>query len=362
MNKMKKLTDEIIRNAVGHFSFRGLFRYFRLNESGHINDTFEVVTSGGHYILQRVNTKVFADPEEIQENIVLVSEWMKGKMRLLGKDGSRGTLTVVRTYDGHTYYIDDDENFWRAFLYLEGIRTYELAEKPGVAFGNGAALGFFEKSLADFPVEELKITIPEFHNTKRRYDAFEDAVLAEKKGRVKEAANEIADIRKRRVLASPLLGLPLRVTHNDPKLTNVVFDAETNEWLGLIDYDTIMPGYAIHDFGDAVRFACSSALENEPDLSKVHFVLQAFNELLQGYLSQTKDLLSKEEIRSLPFGCKQMIYEVAMRFLTDYLEGDVYFHVSHPTENLERARNQLALLKDLERQDVQVSTALSAYL
>ena len=323
--------------------------------SGHINDTHLVVTkTGKRYIFQRINHDIFKKPDEIMSNITLVTKHIAKKAAEYGKDPSRATLTVVMTDDGESFYRDSIGSYWRMFEFVEQTVAKDKVENIGEFESCANAFGEFLCMLEDFDASLLYEVIPAFHNTPKRYENLMAAVEKDVCGRVKEVLSEIEFCKARKEFAGTLERahaegkLPLRVTHNDTKLNNILFNAADMKPACVIDLDTIMPGYVVNDFGDSIRFGATTAAEDEADLSKVHFDLELYRAYARGYLDGAKGKLTETEIELLPVGAMMMTFECGMRFLTDYLEGDTYFRTSRPGHNLDRARNQFALLSDME--------------
>lgn len=324
--------------------------------NGHINDTF--VSEDGRYIIQRINTEVFKDPAGLMENIVGVTEYLREKIRAAGGDPERETLTVIRTLDGQSF-VPAENGAYRAYLYVGGTKTVECGNKtPADMYGAGVGFGRFQRMLADYPVETLHETIPFFHDTPVRIEQLKTAIKEDKAGRVSSVSEEIAfalamaDDMDKAVKGLKDGSIPNAVTHNDTKINNILFDEATNEPLCVIDLDTVMPGSRLYDYGDALRAGASTADEDETDLSKVGFDAEAFRMFTKGYLSEMGGCLSPREIELLPYSIRLMTYECGTRFLADYLNGDTYFKVSHPTHNLERAHTQFKLAAELkERED-----------
>ena len=317
--------------------------------SGHINGTQLVVCeSGTRYILQHINTNVFREPEALMRNIELVTAHLRTKV-----SDPRGVLQLVPTHEGLSYAVDDGA-YWRVYELVEDSVCYQSADRA-LFYESAVAFGRFQNQLADFPATQLVETIPHFHDTPARYEAFYRAVENNAANRREQVLREIDFVREREPFSHTLTDLqaagelPLRVTHNDTKINNVLFDAKTNNALCVIDLDTVMPGLSVNDFGDAVRFGASTAAEDERDLSKVHFDLDLYETYLKGYLSTCGESLTKTEIAMLRVGAKMMTLECGMRFLTDHLNGDVYFHVSRPEQNLDRARTQFRLVEEMEQ-------------
>ena len=322
--------------------------------NGHINDTYLVV-GDKRYILQKMNTHVFPCPEKLMENIVAVTSHISKKAHEVGKDPLRTTLTVLPTLDGQDFFCDGKGNYFRLYLFVEDTVAYEQVEKVEDFYLCAKAFGAFQRLLADFPAEKLFEVIANFHHTPKRYENLMRAVEADTCGRLQEVLEEVAFAKARedfcytleRAFESGIL--PKRVTHNDTKLNNILFDAPTGEPACVIDLDTVMPGYSVTDFGDSIRFGANTAVEDEVDLTKVSLDLSLFEAYAKGFLEGCEGSLGKEEIALLPIGAMMMTLECGMRFLTDYLEGDVYFRTHRIRHNLDRARNQFALVADMER-------------
>ncbi len=333
---------------------------------GHINSTFFVECADGRYVVQKINKSIFKNPAEIMANVVGVTDHIRGKLAQSSGDVQNGTLQFVKSGDRY-YHIDEDGEYWRAYRFVDGncyqnCDTCELFKRVGAAFGN------FQNQLADYPADTLFEVIPNFHHTAARYEAFEAAVAADVCGRAKDCAAEIAFIRERRDVCSIIVNgiangkFPLRVTHNDTKLNNVIMNKETGEGLCVIDLDTVMPGSLLYDFGDAIRFGASSAAEDETDLSKVFVKTDMFEAFTKGFVTSLADSITKEELLALPEGARVITLENGMRFLTDHLQGDTYFRIHHEGHNLERARNQLKLVADLEAKMQTLDAIVEQYL
>ncbi len=326
---------------------------------GHINDTVYVRCEdheGAYhsYIVQRINHEIFQQPEALMQNVEAVTRYLREEIQRVGGDPARETLRVIPTRKGQLFHVDEQGNYWRCYDFITETITLQLARGPEDLRDAGAAFGQFMMRLADFPADSLHETIPRFHDTVHRFEQLEAAAAADPKHRVPSASEELAFCRARRESCSWLLDhlasgeLPLRVTHNDTKLNNILFDKKSGKSLCIVDLDTVMPGLAAYDFGDAVRFACSTALEDEKDLSKVHFSLELFKAYAEGYLSSCGSVLSPKEIESLAWGARLITFTIGMRFLADYLNGDVYFKTAYDDHNLVRARTQFKLLSEME--------------
>ena len=322
--------------------------------NGHINDTFLVTSkcednNKKRYILQSININVFKKPQEVMHNIGLVTSFLSEQT-----DDKRKVLSLVYTKDGKTYFNDEDGRYWRLYDFVEDSICLQLPETTEDFYQSAIAFGEFQKLLNDFPVEKLFETIPDFHNTPDRYNNFLNAVNNDSCNRVKNVAEEIAFVNERKDFYSVLFdnskkgNLPLRVTHNDTKINNVMLDSKTRTALCVIDLDTIMPGFSVNDFGDSIRFGASTAAEDEKDLDKVEMDINLFETYAKGFIKGCGGLLTNEEIMLMPEGAKMMTIECGMRFLTDYLEGDTYFKTKYPEHNLDRCRTQFKLVKDME--------------
>lgn len=327
--------------------------------SGHINDTYRLCCKRPdqketYFILQRINHDIFKNPRQLMENVVHVTEYLRRIIIAQGGDPDRETLNVVKTRDGADYYRDSDGNYWRVFPFIERSLCLDQVETKEDFYDSAVAFGNFQKMLADFPVETLYETILNFHNTPVRFQDFKKAVQEGDRKRVELAEKEIAFALAREQDTSVLTDLlaegklPLRVTHNDTKLNNILFDADTREALCIIDLDTIMPGLSLYDFGDSIRFGASTGAEDETDLDKVTLDLDLFEAFTRGYLKGCAGSLTETEIKMLPMGAKLMTYECGIRFLGDFLTGDHYFRIHRENHNLDRARTQFKLVADME--------------
>ncbi len=344
-----------ILDIAGHFQLGSKAISAERYGCGHINDTFRLETeSGKNYILQRINTSIFRDAEALMENVVSVTDFLKKKIISAGGDPERETLSVVPTIQGDSMYREGEE-CWRVYTFIEGAVTLQTCESQEQFYASASAFGHFQKLLADFPAGSLHESIPDFHNTKLRYGAFEAAVAADVCKRAASVAEEIAFVRSRKEFASVLVDmqesgeLPLRVTHNDTKLNNVLFDGESGLPLAVVDLDTVMPGLSINDFGDSIRFGATHAAEDEQDLDKVNFDIDLFECYTKGFLGECGALMTDMEKKMLPVGAMMMTFECGMRFLTDYLSGDTYFKIHREGHNLDRCRTQFKLVSDMEK-------------
>ena len=348
-----------IKGILPHFQFEGSYADCQEIFSGNINTTYHLVyrlKSGEKrgYLLQRINNYAFKDPVSVMRNIDLISHHIQRTYEAQGVDSTRRMLHIVPTVDGQPLYQAGAEGFWRAYNYIEHATAYDQVTQPEHFYEAGRAFGEFQRLLTDFPAAELAETIPNFHNTQQRFYAFVAAVAADRAGRVDGVEEEIEFFFERRKMMSVLSRelqkglLPVRVTHNDTKINNVMIDDATNEAICVIDLDTVMPGSALYDYGDAIRSGASTAAEDEQDLSKVGLDMGLFEQFTRGFLSEVRDILTPHEKELLPLSVKVLTCELAMRFLTDYIDGDLYFRVRSPEHNLIRARNQMKLLLDME--------------
>ncbi len=327
--------------------------------SGHINDTFRLCCKRPdqkekYFILQRINHDIFKNLPHLMENVVHVTEYLRKMIISQGGDPDRETLNVVKTRDGADYFRDSDGNYWRVFPFIERSLCLDMVETKEDFYDSAVAFGNFQKMLADFPVETLHETILNFHNTPVRFQDFKKAIQNGDRKRAELAAKEIEFALAREqdtAVLTDLLAegkLPLRVTHNDTKLNNILFDADTREALCIIDLDTIMPGLSLYDFGDSIRFGANTGAEDETDLDKVTLDLDLFEAFTRGYLKGCAGSLTETEVRMLPMGAKLMTYECGIRFLGDFLTGDHYFKIHRENHNLDRARTQFKLVADME--------------
>ena len=344
-----------------NFQVEGDFHGAEPFGSGHINDTYRACYRDRDitrdYLLQRINHHVFKSPEKVMENMQKVTAHLWEKIRQAGEeDPGRRCLRLISKHEGDYLHQDSDGNYWRAMDCISGVETFDTVQNPEQAYEAARAFGRFQRLLLDFPVSDLHDTIPDFHHTPRRFQRFLEVIREDPANRAAATVAEIQFLQERQGQASRLLdlhsagNLPLRVTHNDTKLNNVLFDGGTGEGICVVDLDTVMPGLAAYDFGDLVRTAATTAAEDEADLSRVRMDLGLFRELVRGYLDAVGGALEEAEVRNLAFSARLITLEIGMRFLTDHLEGDVYFKVHRVGHNLDRARNQFALVRSMEAQ------------
>ena len=364
-------TREYIKHIVDQFKVDGILVNAHPYGNGHINDTkYILMESGGHkreYILQKINKNVFKSPPRLMENYTNVTAFLREKIIKAGGDPERETLNVVKTRDGENYYCDENGDYWRLILFVEDSKSYDLVERPEQFYDSAVAFGNFQYLLRDYPADTLHETIPNFHNTPDRLRLFKEALAADVCGRAKDVQEEINFVLAREEFASTLERahaegrLPLKVTHNDTKLNNILFDKDSDKPLCVIDLDTIMPGYSVNDFGDSIRFGATTALEDEKDLSKVNFDIELYELYVKGFIEGAKGGLSDGEVEMLPIGAIMMTYECGTRFLTDYLQGDTYFRTSRRDHNLDRARNQFKLVRDMEQKLPEMRQIVNKY-
>lgn len=345
-------------------------RFVQCN-NGHINATYMVSfgeDAEPRYVFQKINTGIFKKPEEVMENIVRVTGHIRAKLAASGKDADRGTMRVIPAKDGKPYVYDAQGGCWRLYDYVRGTVCYNAVESAEMFTKVGYAFGEFQRELADFDASLLHESIPNFHNTVSRYADFETALTENRSGRADRATDAIAFARSHREVTSFIMDriasgeLPLRVTHNDTKLNNILVDKETGNGLCVIDLDTVMPGSVLADFGDSIRFGASSAAEDEKDLDKVFMRLPMFDAYAKGFVSGLCGSLTEAEVRDLPMGALMLTLETGLRFLTDYLNGDTYFHTDYPEHNLVRARNQFKLVSDMEQKMPQMQAMIEKYI
>ena len=355
------MTD-IIPNAkeiLSAFGIEGEITEIKRISDGHINNTFKAEVSDGsgklgRYLVQELNTAVFKEPVELMNNLLGVTAHLRKAVQARGGDVDRESLYAYPAKDGKPYFIDESGKFWRCFNYIYGAHSEQRVTSPELFRKAAKAFGRFQCLLADYPIEDLVETIPNFHNTVSRFADFRQAVENNISGRAGECRDEIEFALSREKDCSVFVDLinagelPLRVTHNDTKLNNVMFDDETGEGICVIDLDTVMPGLSLYDFGDSIRYGASTAAEDEKDLDKVHFSLKYFRAYTEGYLAEAGSALTKKEIDCLAYSCKLLTLECGMRFLGDFLNGDTYFKTEYPEHNLVRARTQFKLVSEME--------------
>ncbi|MCB7304163.1 aminoglycoside phosphotransferase family protein [Bariatricus massiliensis] len=349
----------IINEAIANFRFDGVLVDERPYGSGHINDTyllvFEIAEMGQiKVILQRMNKDIFKEPVELMENILNVTSYLRERIIENGGDPERETLNVIPTVNGKPYFVDSSGEYWRAYKFITDATSYDQVESADDFYQSAVSFGNFQRLLAAYPAETLHETIKGFHDTRARFQVFKKAVEDDVCGRAAYVQEEIRFVLQREDLANFFAELldkkeiPLRVTHNDTKLNNIMIDNKTGKGICVIDLDTVMPGLAMHDFGDSIRFGASTAAEDEQDLSKVSCDMDLYDIYAKGYIEGCGGKLTEREIDLMPMGAKAMTFECGMRFLTDYLQGDTYFKIHRENHNLDRCRTQFKLVEDME--------------
>lgn len=327
---------------------------------GHINDTYVIYFRKHNgekkrYILQRINKNIFKSPQKLMENIEAVTSHIRKKIISRGGDAERETLNIIYTKNNTSFYNSTTGEFWRMYVFIENARTYQIVESEFHFYNAGKAFGKFQEYLSDFPAHTLYETIPDFHNTPKRYKDFLDAVTNDTYSRVKYVQKEIEFVFNRQEQVNKLTDLissgtvPIRVTHNDTKFNNVMIDDRTGDGVCVIDLDTVMPGLSLYDFGDSIRSGTNIEAEDEKDIQKVSMDIRLFECFTRGYLESTYSFLTEKEISYLPFSAKLMTFECGMRFLTDYLCSDKYFKTEYTDHNLVRARTQFKMVEDIEK-------------
>lgn len=366
------LTEEDVRMSASHYDIAGEIIDVEECHNGHINRTYFLTYDNEgirrRYVMQMVNTDIFKKPDEVMENIVNVTEHIKKGLIAKGIDPDRRTLNVVWTKSGNWGHVDRRGIYWRMYDFVEDsdcfmkVESAEMFEKVGYAFGQ------FQRQLADFDASVLHESIPNFHNTEWRFANLEKAIAENKSGRAHLIPDDIKFALDRKNITSFINdgiadgSIKLRVTHNDTKLNNIMMDRESGEGICVIDLDTVMPGSVLADFGDSIRFGASSAAEDETDLDKVYCRLDMFEAYAKGFIKGLEGSLTESEIRALPMGALILTYETGIRFLSDYLDGDVYFRTSYPDHNLDRARNQFKLVADMEEKMDEMMAIVEKYI
>lgn len=364
-----KITTEVLEAI----NFKGDIVNVKSFGSGIINDTFLVVCKNNDnkeekYILQKINHSIFKNVEKLMENYCNVCDYLKEVVKNNHGDIDRQTITVIPTKEGKSFFKDSLGSYWRAIKFISNTITYDVLESANDFYKAGKAFGEFQNMLSGYKAETLYESIPNFHNTKERFKTFLSAIENNKANRLDKVIEEVSFILERKNDTSMLLDmyekgeLPLRVTHNDTKISNILMDEKTKEGICVIDLDTIMPGLSLYDFGDAIRSGATHALEDEKDLSKVYVDLEFFEAFTKGFLEGTDGSLTKNEIKMLPMGAKVITLEQGIRFLTDYLDGDVYYKTSYEEQNLDRTRTQLKLVRDMELKWDKLNSIVDKYV
>lgn len=367
----KMITEDRIKEVCERFRIQGEYRSFETVNKGHINTTYQVYFFRDgelkDYILQRVNTYVFRDPVAVMENISSVTEYIRTKIKQKQTTAKRNVLHYSKTAEGKYYAFMEDGTFWRCCRYINDSVCFETTDDLKVVEEAGKAFGEFQVYLADYPVKDLNIVIPHFHNTIMRFEALREAIGEDSEGRVKEVKGlidgyfELEEIATRLYRLQKAGVLPLRVTHNNTKPSNILFDAKTLERLSVIDLDTVMPGLVAFDFGDAIRMAASTGAEDEKDLSKVALDMEKYEAFTRGFVGTVCKQLRDEEKKTLALGAVSMTVECGVRFLTDYLNGDKYFRIHYPDQNLARAKCHLVLAKNMLKRLDEMQSIVEKY-
>jgi hypothetical protein len=355
------LTEHDLNRVFSQFAISGDFVRAQFLKVGHINDTYLVdavnQTEKGQFIFQRINHFVFHDPERLMSNFEKITRHIRSKLEnIQGRDPDRETLNLLYSRSGRCFYRSSEGDYWRAYRFVANAHIINVATRPEEAYEAGRAFGCFQKLLSDLDAASLHETIPFFHHTPRRFARFKEVLAADVCGRAAEARDAVAFALEREPMTAVITAaladrrIPLRITHNDTKINNVLFDDVTRKAICVIDLDTTMPGSSLYDFGDMIRTTTSFAAEDERDLAKVRLEKEMFRALADGYLAEAGDFLTPEEIDLLVFSGRLITYTIGLRFLTDFLEGDVYFRIHRPGQNLDRARAQFGLVRSMEEQ------------
>lgn len=363
------MTNEQIIATAANFALCGAVTGIEECHNGHINRTYFLTCEGGkRYVMQMINTNIFKKPDEVMENIVNVTNHIRKGYENKGIDPERRTLNAIYTKDGKWGYVDAEGRYWRTYDFVEDADCYMQVESAEMFRKVGFAFGQFQRQLADFDASVLYESIPNFHNTEWRYANLEKAIEENKSGRAHLIPDDIKFALDRKEITSFINNsiadgsLALRVTHNDTKLNNIMVDRATGDGICVIDLDTVMPGSVLADFGDSIRFGASSAAEDETDLDKVYCRLDMFEAYAKGFITGLEGSLKESEIRALPMGALILTYETGIRFLSDYLDGDTYFRTEYPNHNLDRARNQFKLVRDMEEKMDEMRAIVEKYI
>ena len=354
--------EKQLREISKQFQIYGEILHAETFKIGHINETYSATYDQGgtrvRYIHQKINKHVFKNPPAVMQNIMRVTTHFRRKLEAQeARDITRRSLVVIPASNGRAYCRSRDGEYWRTFVFVEGVETFEAVQSPEQALQAGRAFGEFQSLLVDLPGERLNETIPDFHHTRKRFTAFQQALQRDHYNRAKEARPEINFTLKHEPVVDVILNatakrkIPERITHNDTKFNNVMLDTLTGEAKCVVDLDTVMPGCVLYDFGDMVRTTTSPTLEDEPDLAKVKMQMPMFKQLASGYLSSAGRFLTRAEKSYIAFSGKLITFEIGLRFLTDYLSGDTYFRIHRPGHNLDRCRTQFKLVESIERQE-----------
>ncbi len=360
MTRPETYSQEELRRICAKFVIYGDFLVAVPFGAGHVNDTFQLTYDQGgvrlQYVLQRINRNVVRRPELVMENMDRVTRHLLAKIHADQAQTRRRTIRLLQTHSGEPFVVDDAGSTWRAYVFVENARAYEVLETPAQAFKVAEAFGGFQRELCDLPGPRLHETIPDFHDTPKRIERLKKAAREDSHRRLRQVRREVDFVLKREEEAGKLLALqregsiPERITHNDTKVNNILIDDLTGDGICVIDLDTVMPGLALYDFGDMVRAGTNPAAEDEVNLDKVGMRFDMYEGFYRGFVKRAGEFLTEAERENLPFSAKLMTFEVGVRFLTDYLEGDVYFKTRRPDHNLERCRNQLKMVSSMEEE------------
>lgn len=365
--------DEVRDKVAMQFALEGELKELSVFGNGHINDTLRATCELAdgktkRYIVQRMNDGIFKNPDELMENVMNVTSFLRKKIIAAGGDPDRETLNVIPTKDGKNYLTDENGDFWRCYIFIEDATSFDQVEKPEDFYNSAVAFGNFQRLLADYPAATLHETIKNFHNTVSRFADFKKAVEEDVAGRARDVQKEIQFVLDREadchVICDALAKgeLPLRVTHNDTKLNNIMIDNRTGKGLCVIDLDTVMPGSSLYDYGDSIRFGASTGAEDEQNLDLIWCDLELFEIYTKGYVEGCGGSLTETEIRMMPMGAKLMTLECGMRFLADHLQNDIYYKIHRENHNLDRARTQLKLVADMEAKWDEMNAIVEKYI
>ena len=365
--------DEVRDKVAMQFALEGELKELSVFGNGHINDTLRATCELAdgrtkRYIVQRMNDGIFKNPDELMENVMNVTSFLRKKIIAAGGDPDRETLNVIPTKDGKNYLTDENGDFWRCYIFIEDATSFDQVEKPEDFYNSAVAFGNFQRLLADYPAATLHETIKNFHNTVSRFADFKKAVEEDVAGRARDVQKEIQFVLDREadchVICDALAKgeLPLRVTHNDTKLNNIMIDNRTGKGLCVIDLDTVMPGSSLYDYGDSIRFGASTGAEDEQNLDLIWCDLELFEIYTKGYVEGCGGSLTETEIRMMPMGAKLMTLECGMRFLADHLQNDIYYKIHRENHNLDRARTQFKLVADMEAKWNEMNAIVEKYI
>lgn len=365
--------DEVREKVAMQFALEGELKELSVFGNGHINDTLRATCELAdgrtkRYIVQRMNDGIFKNPDELMENVMNVTSFLRKKIIAAGGDPDRETLNVIPTKDGKNYLTDENGDFWRCYIFIEDATSFDQVEKPEDFYNSAVAFGNFQRLLADYPAATLHETIKNFHNTVSRFADFKKAVEEDVAGRARDVQKEIQFVLDREadchVICDALTKgeLPLRVTHNDTKLNNIMIDNRTGKGLCVIDLDTVMPGSSLYDYGDSIRFGASTGAEDEQNLDLIWCDLELFEIYTKGYVEGCGGSLTETEIRMMPMGAKLMTLECGMRFLADHLQNDIYYKIHRENHNLDRARTQFKLVADMEAKWNEMNAIVEKYI